>query len=379
MSGKRLRLVVAAALLLRLTVVLFSAREVADVLRYRKLADHVLDVSWNPYQAPRLYPYPPVWVWAEAGAGWLARHSGLSFPILIKLPVVAADLLIVLLLGRRVGERAAWLYALHPVSLLITGFHGQFDALAALAILLALFAFEDGLRDRSALALALAIGLKSFPVLLLPLFWLLDRAGIKTKVRYALLATLPVTLGLLPYALHDWPAVKRELLGYGGIADFGWIGLLRGVQWLATGVLARSEATHWALSISVAKLLFPAAYAVFLILLWRGRLRLTLAEASLGVTLIFLVGYGALSAQYLLWVVPLGLLKPDRVQAFYAAAATLALTGFYLFLAPGVLLPPEQTLVTRDLAGILWVSGVAVVLATSVAWLGLLLRRGSGR
>ena len=70
-------------------------REVADVLRYRKVADHVLDVSWNPYQAPRLYPYPPVWVWVEAGAGWLARHSGLSFPMLVKLPTLAADLFIV--------------------------------------------------------------------------------------------------------------------------------------------------------------------------------------------------------------------------------------------------------------------------------------------
>lgn len=379
MSAKRLRLALAAALLMRLTAVFFSAREVADVLRYHKLADHVLDVSWNPYQAPRLYPYPPVWVWAEAGAGWLARHAGLSFPVLIKLPVVAADLLIVLLLGRRIGERAAWLYALHPVSLLITGFHGQFDALAALAIVLAVFAFEDGHRHRSALALALAIGLKSFPVLLLPLFWLLDRAGIGAKCRYALLATLPVALSLLPYALHDWPALRRELLGYGGVADFGWIGLWRGGQWLATGVLVRSEAGHWASSIVVAKLLFLAAYAVFLGLIWRRRLRLTLAEACLGVTLIFLVGYGALSAQYLLWVVPLGLLKPDRAQAFYAAAATLALLGFYLFLAPGVLLPAAQALVGRELAGALWVAGVAAVQGAAVGWLAQLLGLGEGR
>ena len=379
MSGNRLRLALAAALLLRLFAVLVAAREVADVMRYRKVADQVLDVSWNPYQAPRLYPYPPVWVWAEAGAGWLARHSGLPFAALIKLPMVAADLLIVLLLGRRIGEAAAWLYALHPVSLLVTGFHGQFDALAAAAILLALFAFEDGHRDRSALALAVAIGLKSFPVLLLPLFWLMDRAGLRSRLRHALLATLPVALCLLPYALHDWAAMRRELLGYGGIADFGWIGLLRGVQWLATGVLARSEAVHWALSVSIAKVLFLTTYAGLLILLWRGRLRWTLPEACLGLMLIFLVTYGALSAQYLLWVVPLGLLKVDRVQAFYAAAATLGLAGFYLFLAPGVLLPGDQTLVARRVAGICWVSGVTAVWVASVTWLGLLLRRRSGR
>ncbi len=379
MRGRGLQLALAAALLLRLTAVFVSAREVADVLRYHKVADHILDVSWNPYQAQHLYPYPPVWVWAEAAAGWLSRHTGLPFPVLIKLPVVAADLLIVLLLGRRVGTKAAWLYALHPVSLLITGIHGQFDALAMLAVLFALFALDDGRRDRSALALALAIGLKSFPALLLPLFLLRIRSDLRGKARYALAALFPVALSLLPYALHDWSAVRRELLAYGGVADFGWIGLWRGVRWLLTGALARSEAAHWAVSISIAKLLFLAAYAVFLILVWRRRLHLRLADASLAATLIFLVAYGALSAQYLLWVVPLGLLTRGRAQAFYAAAATVALAGFYLFLVPGSLLPSDQALLSRGVSGIVWVAGVGAVWVAAAVWLLQLLREGSER
>ena len=31
-----------------------------------------------PYQAPRLYPYPPVWMWVEAGSEWLARATGMQ-------------------------------------------------------------------------------------------------------------------------------------------------------------------------------------------------------------------------------------------------------------------------------------------------------------
>src|SRR6185369_11063658 len=68
-------LVVATALLVRLAAVLLSARTTMDVLRYHKVADHILNVSLNPYTAPRLYPYPPLWVWFEAGAGWLERHG----------------------------------------------------------------------------------------------------------------------------------------------------------------------------------------------------------------------------------------------------------------------------------------------------------------
>jgi Gpi18-like mannosyltransferase len=176
-----LALVLLVAAVVRLGPILVADRVTADVLRYKKLATHVLDVSWNPYEAPRLYPYPPVWVAVEAAAEWLARRTAFRFAVLVKLPVLLADLGLVALLarmgaGRGLGLWPAWLYALHPVSILVTGFHGQFDAAALLCVLLAVHGFEAGRHDRAALALAGGIALKSFPVLLLP-FFLLARHG----------------------------------------------------------------------------------------------------------------------------------------------------------------------------------------------------------
>src|SRR5688500_19862769 len=118
--------VLTAALAVRALAVAASDREVADVLRYRKVADHVLGVSWNPYTAPRLYPYPPVWVGVEAGAGWLARRTVVPFAVAVKLPVVAADLGIVAWLlawGSRRGRGAGpgWMYALHPGRVRVAG------------------------------------------------------------------------------------------------------------------------------------------------------------------------------------------------------------------------------------------------------------------
>ena len=69
--------VAAVALAVRALAVLVSDRVVADVLRYRKVAAHVLDVSWNPYLAPRLYPYPAAWVWVEPER-LLIEHAILS-------------------------------------------------------------------------------------------------------------------------------------------------------------------------------------------------------------------------------------------------------------------------------------------------------------
>jgi hypothetical protein len=384
MTVRQRALLLALALGLRLGPVFLADREVADVLRYRKVADHVLDVSWNPYEAPRLYPYPPVWVWVEAGAGRLARDLGLSFPVLVKLPVVAADLGIVWWLAawgprRGMGTRPAWIYALHPVSVLVTSFHGQFDAAALWFVLLAVSGWWAARPARSALALSAAVGLKSFPVLLLPVMLAQPGQTTRARIRYAAIVAGPVLLLLVPYALDDWRAVRRELFGYGGVADFGWIGLTRGLRWLATGTLPRSEAAYWSGHILAAKVLFLGAYAGLLAGLARGRLSDDLARACLSVLLAFLVFYGALSAQYLLWVVPLGALVGGRHFAVYSAAATVALAGFYAFLAPGVLWVGSGPFgLEREAAGIVWAAGVAAVLASAAAWL-LDLNRGPER
>jgi len=387
--SRRLGLVLAAALLVRLVPILAADGVVADVLRYQKAGRHVLDVSWNPYLAPRLYPYPPLWIWIEAGSEWLSRATGASFAVLVKLPVLLADLGIVWLLARwsparwspgrwandeRSAQRASWLFALHPVSILVTGFHGQFDSIMLLFVLLSLRFQQSGRLDASALSLSAAIATKSFPVLLLPFFVL--SLGAARGVRFALLATVPVLALLLPYALSDFGALARELLGYGGVADFGWIGAWRGFRWLVTGALARSEASHWPASVAAAKAVFLAVYVAMLWAAATRRLRWSGLHAALGVFLAFLAFYGAISAQYLVWPVPFGALLPGAVFAAYSAAATAALVGFYLFLAPGVLAPAGPGPLGPHAAGVLWACGAAAVLAASAAWLLALLRRG---
>jgi len=380
----RLALVLAVAGAVRLAPILFADRMVADVLRYHRVATHVLDVSWNPYEAPRLYPYPPVWVWVEAGSEWLARHTGWSFAVLVKLPVLAADLAIVALLAARGpgtgrGLTPAWLYALHPVSVLVGAFHGQFDAVALFFVLLAVFEFEAGRRDASAFALAAAIALKSFPVLLLPVFLLTPGMTVRARIRFAALAVLPVALLLVPYALADFGALRRELLGYGGIADLGWIGFWRGLRLLHTGVLTRSEAPYWGGLITVSKALTLLAEAALLAAMASRRVRWPLAEAGLAALLAFLVFYGSVSAQYLLWVVPFGVWLPDRFAAIHGIVSTMALVGLYAFLVPGVLYPGPLALLARPQAAAVWVVGTGSVLLASAAWLGDVMARGRAR
>lgn len=361
-SAPRLWPVLTLACIVRLALLLATDRVDVDVLRYFKVGTHLLDVSWNPYQAPRLYPYPPLWMWVEAGSVWLARASGISFALLVRLPVLAAELCLIVLIARRAGPAAAWAYAIHPVSLLVSACHGQFDAIAMLFVLLAIVAQRAGRFDRAALCLAMAVGLKSFPILLLPVFLLATPS--RNRVRWALLATAPVALSLVPFAWHDAGAVRRELFGYGGVADFGWIAIVRAVRFLTTGALARSEAVHWTPFVQTAKALFVIAYALLVARWWRAPRPPELLAMCLSVLLLFLTLYGALSAQYLLWVVPLGVLAFSREFVAWSALTMLALLAFYLFLAPGVL----RFLAPGPHVGLEWAIGVCVQWLATAVW-----------
>ncbi len=126
----------------------------------------------------------------------------------------------------------------------------------------------------------------------------------------------------------------------------------------------------------LSKALFLAAWALVVLAVVTRRLRLAPERAVLATLLAFSALYGLLSAQYLLWVVPLGLLRPGRVTALHAAAATAGLVGFYLFLAPGVLAPAPLEGDAALRAGRLWLFGAAATFAVSFAWLVTVVREG---
>jgi hypothetical protein len=107
-----------------------------------------------------------------------------------------------------------------------------------------------------------------------------------------------------------------------------------------------------------------------------GRLRWRFEACALAVFLAFLVFYGALSAQYLLWPVPAALLMGERLSAPFALAATVALVGFYAALAPGVLWPADVEWLAPATARALWVAGTTATWLACAVWLGLLVRRG---
>ncbi|HEV8231999.1 MAG TPA: hypothetical protein VGQ75_06600 [Thermoanaerobaculia bacterium] len=364
---------VAAGLAIRFALA-STQGEVADTLKYHRVAVILRSGGQLYVDTAGLFPYPPVWNRVEVASLMLAEKTGVPFVVWVKLPSILADAGIALFLAALapIGRRALYAsaYALNPVPILVSGAHGQFDSLPLLCCITAVYVLQ---RRQSAtlaaLALTLGIALKSFPVLLVPVF-LLDIEGWRRRFLFLAAALIPVGLLLLPNLATAPQAVARELFAYSGAGDHGWMAIARIVHVLRTGTLLAAGKLSGLLS--AAKLLFLAAYAVALFVWARrgGRLPpLTLRIAF--VFMLFGAVYGGISSQTLIWALPFLLLVSLRDGLLYSAAATWSLVAFYTLFYPTVLYLDPAVRRERLLARILsWLCGTAIWWLFSVWWTG---------
>jgi hypothetical protein len=201
-----------------------------DIDSYRAVAS-AISHRHDVYDITGRYPYLPFHMYVFAAAAWLSAHTPLSFLLWVKLPAIAADALITGLIGvaaaglgqRRNAPALAFVFALNPVSVLVTGYHGQFDAVPAAVLLLAwvvlVFRRERWALPLSALLLGLAVVDKTWPVVLAPvLLWRVG--GMRRRAWYATLAAVPAALSLVLYEAlvpgGAWHALETAA-GYQGV------------------------------------------------------------------------------------------------------------------------------------------------------------------
>ena len=129
----------------------------------------------HPHYPGGPYAYFPLYLDLELPMQWLRHLTGAPFTILGKLPVLAADVAIALLIHAEVMDRrddqrlaagAAALFFLNPLVLYNGAYYGRFDSLGCALLLLALRQLRRGSR-RAAWSYAAAVAAKTFPGFLL--------------------------------------------------------------------------------------------------------------------------------------------------------------------------------------------------------------------
>lgn len=278
------------------------------------------------------HPYLPLYLYWLAAAWKMAQWTGLLFVQVVRLLPIAADVgvAMALFLGLRgrdadLAWQAGLLYALNPVTVFVAAYHGQFDALPGLFLLLAVLWMERERAAGNGFWLGLGILAKSYPVLALPsLFWQAcgGRGKASLLVRAVLVPLVGVGLYALWFSANPLLILRRALTYNWGMGIWGYTYLLR----VAAQIFEQPDLYRWVFAWG--RVLTLAALA--LVFLWRARHE-TPARSILLVLLTFFVLGHAFSIQYLGWLLPLALWNGEFRWARRYTLAAFAYCSLFIF------------------------------------------------
>ncbi len=198
-----------------------------DVITFYQFAASLQNhgLAWT-YAHDISFNHPPLTAYFLIGIYKLShlpviQENAISFPFLLRLPGIIADIItvwVVVRLARLTQHNIpAWtlvVFALSPVSLMITGFHGNTDPIMVMFLTVAALAAICDKPILCGLFLALSCQIKIAPLLVLPVFffyWMHRRAA------FRFVSLMAVTcLALWSQPLFNFPLLfARNVLSYG--------------------------------------------------------------------------------------------------------------------------------------------------------------------
>ncbi|MFB6186277.1 MAG: hypothetical protein ABEI86_05350, partial [Halobacteriaceae archaeon] len=309
--------IVIVAFLLRVGVaIIFPMGAKYDLVSYRLVGEAVLNGE-NVYQVlPDRYPYFPGWMLIEALAKLVADSLGIPFWLVIRLPQIAADATIVVVIYEFIKQnlsesdlsplQGAAFHTFNPAAIAVIGGHGQFDSLPILALILSIGFVLLGRDDLSAVVLGLGIALIFMGLLLLGYL-----SNTRSRIRYFLLAAAPTAILSIPFLLLSPVAYIQSTLGYSSGALMSWLTPLLLVEAVATPPGAALGIPFpnipQGVILTITKFGYLASVLVVSWLFWkkdRYGYNISLWSASLLIVLLFYTISAALAAQYPYWAMP---------------------------------------------------------------------------
>ena len=312
----------------------FASHGVApDIEALQIVANDFRDRPGELYASER-WPYPGAFVPVAVLCDVVADFLGLPFHGVVQVPAILADALIAWLVagallprfGERVAIAGAALVSASPIFVLISGYHGQIDAVAILPALAGVLLWLRGVPNR-ALWAGLLIGLGAAvkqPPLFLVLALLPTAVDRRERLTVAAAAVAVPFASILPFLVAE-PSVtfegvtaNRGVPGFGGLSAFFQPELTRYWATLDGGVGPNgaveflTDAQNWIVGVAV---------LATGLMLWRRRV-----EPLPAAVLIWLVVYAAnpnFAFQYLIWGLPFFIVAGHlRAAALLTAAAT---------------------------------------------------------
>jgi hypothetical protein len=342
------------ALLLKLAIAYntFGTNDVATFYMFaRSLNDRGLEWTYRngfvffsnfpAFNHPPLTAYYLRGIYALTEQRW-CQDIGIHFPFLLRLPGIIADFLVIVVLLRisrtdlRIPTWALALFALSPVSLMVSGFHGNTDAVMVMFLLTAAWMCLKRRPVWCGLFFALACQIKIIPLLLVPIvffFWLARQAALRFAISFVLLS---VTMWIQP--LIKFPTLfLKNVLSYGsywgGWGITYWLRLTHWRQFDGTGFFNLPPAAAL-----VASFLKAGIVSAVLVIGWRRR---CLCEGAVinsiaYAWIVFFVFSPGVCPQYMVWLAPFILILSPAFYGWITVTSSLFLFFLYNGLAGGL-------------------------------------------
>lgn len=332
------------------------------------------------YEHEPLFNHTPM-VGCTARALWqICQGDFICFSIALRFISILADIGVVLALlhvRRLTGRPAHWLvtlFALSPVSLMVSGFHGNVDPVMVLCLVLAAAAVLDGRVVVSGLLFGLACNIKVVPIVLLPVFFLFWRQRGRSMAFAISCGTLLLIGSLWP--LWQCPAsYLRNVFGYSSF--WGTWGIS---YWLRmTGVPALQKIDFHGLTQAQVAIMAGLKILVVGAITWLGWRRRAVPPPEFLIsvlaawTILFVFAPGA-GPQYLVWVAPFVLFAAPLWPVALTVCSSAFLFVFYYTTSRGEFpfvfsLPLEQHVALWGPSSNLpWLALVALLIVEGRGW-----------
>ena len=270
--------------------------------------------------------HPPALLHGLQLLGALRNITGLPPHVWMRIACAFADVvtlaLLCLMFPGAAYRPALILVSLSPVSIMVSGFHGNTDPIMMCFVVLSMWLLEKRSAGWAGAAFGLSLGVKLVPVIFVPAL-LLSMACSRNRVKWAGAAIVTWIIVSLPWLIQSPTLILRTVSGYSGSTGLWGFYLLAGVLRESGYPLA------YAIYAPCAKWLALGAVAAAPFILRYGRVRLSLFAQCGLITSLFLFLSPGFGLQYLAWTVPWVIVLAPRVIAQYFAAAGIFMVGVY--------------------------------------------------
>jgi hypothetical protein len=279
----------------------------------------------GPYHR-EVFNHPPFMTHLLAWWGVLAESTHLPLRFWMRFTCASADLCSVMLLLAMMRRREVrWqpgsllLVAASPVSLMLSGFHGNTDPIMVALLLLSIYLLGTGPAVLAGASLGMAVNIKIVPLLFAPAMFLALRG--RARIEFAVGAAGAFVVGSLPLIVQYPSLIARNVFGYSPQSGMWGVPAIIGILGLPEMEALYTQAAR-----------FGVVAAMVAAAVWMNRGdRRTAALAQCGFLAFLLLsstpGFGV---QYLAWVAPFTCLLRAREGAAFHLAGGVFLVSYYV-------------------------------------------------